>query len=255
MTFWVWYDYMGIWFILNLCAFIPILLSVPFIYNSNLTFIFKLLLLPIFCFYIYFTNVFISSITVSILEHRYELKNTIVEAIRIAVCKSLPIGLIYILLFGVFFVNVYFYSVYNLFNLTWINYFLIVLFVWLILFTFISLMWTIPSLIFKKMNVIRYIPWGYMLFFANPYFSFLTFFWYTILYLLNTIPVYFFFVGMVIPSVFITCAYEILSENMKQFRINRLICLIIKFLGIMRMNTLIEVGSNFSNHGSCNLTI
>jgi len=213
MTFWVWYDYMGIWFILNLCAFTPILLSVPFIYNSNLTFILKLLFLSIFCFYIFFTNVFISSITASILEHRYELKNTILQAIRIALSKSLPMGFIYFLIFGVFFVNIYFYSRYNFFNLTWINYFLIGLFVWLILFTFISLMWTIPSLIYKKMKVLRYIPWGYMLFFANPYFSFLAFFWYTIFYVFNAFPIYLFFVGMVIPPIFVTCAYEILSRK------------------------------------------
>ncbi|MGC9055097.1 MAG: hypothetical protein ACP5KS_14580, partial [Candidatus Hydrogenedens sp.] len=87
------------------------------------------------------------------------------------------------------------------------------LFMWFGLFSFISLLWVVPSLSFKKISFWKYVYWGYVLLLANPYFSFQVLFCYTILCILNMFPLFFFFMGMVMPSIFLTCAYEILSRK------------------------------------------
>ena len=215
MSFWVWYDYMGTWFVFNLCFICPmIFLSIPLLSFEgeffSLSGIFLFLLMGA---YFFFVNVFVSSFTVAIFEHKDGLWKKFVYALRIAVLKAVPVFSLFLLLFLILWVNVWFYVSGIFFDFLWVKYVLMGFFIWFGVFTFLALLWVIPSLSFKKIAFWRYIYWGYVLLLANPYFSFQVLFCYTILCLLNLFPLFFFFVGMVIPSIFLTCAYEILSRR------------------------------------------
>ncbi|MCA1900628.1 MAG: hypothetical protein LDL53_00175, partial [Candidatus Hydrogenedens sp.] len=215
MSFWIWYDYMGTWFMINLCLLTPwIIFIVPLFLHIN-TFPPLLIGFLLFgaCLYFYIANVFISAFTVSILEHKEGLKNKLGFAIKITFIKSLPIGLLFLFLFTVLLINIWFYLHKKFSGLLWVNYIFIGLFLWLILFTFCSLLWSIPTLSFKRLNTLKNILWGYIILIANPYFSFQLLFCYTISTLLNIFPLYFFFIGTVIPPIILTCAYEILSRK------------------------------------------
>ncbi len=215
MSFWVWYDYMGMWFFLNLCLIFPlILLIVPLSFyidgNFSLVNVFFLLIIVL---YFFITNVFVSAFVTAILEKKERMIEKIVFALKITIFKSIPVFILFLFIFAILFANIWFYANKKFFNTMYINYILIGIFIWFNLFTFLSLMWVIPSLSFKKMDLWRYFYWGYIILFANPYFSFQVSFWYTILWILNVFPVFFFFIGMVFPSIFLTCAYEILSRK------------------------------------------
>ncbi len=220
MSFWVWYDYMGTYFIFNLCLMGPMIFLTLFLFSNwgKLSPLFYIFICYMMGLYFFVTNVFVSAFTSAILERREGLKERLFYALKIVVCKSIPVGVLFLLLSFILILNIWFYVSKKFFNSLYANYILTGFFVWLGIFTVIALLWIIPSLSFKKMSFWKYVYWGYILLFANPYFSFQVFFCYTILYLLNIFPLFFFFIGMVIPSIFLTCAYEILSRKYEALR-------------------------------------
>ncbi len=220
MSFWVWYDYMGVWFIINLFFILPaIFLCLPlFSFPDDYSFLSYLLLSVIASMYIFFVNVFVSAFTAGIIEHKEGFKNKLIYTLKVILFRSPLVFILFLLIFGILFINLWFYAVKVIFNVMWINYVLIGFFFWLNLFTFLAVLWVIPSLAFKKMGFWRYVYWGYIILLANPYFSFQVLLCYTIFCILNVFPVYFFFIGMVFPSIFLTCAYEILSRKYEAFK-------------------------------------
>jgi len=215
MSFWIWYDYMGTWFVFNLCFICPIVfLSVCLLYFEGEYFsLLEIFLFLVMSAYFFLVSVFVSSFTVAILEHKEGLWEKFMFALRIALIKAVPVFFLFFLLFLFLWVNVWFYGGGSFSDFGWLQYILTGLFIWFGVFSFLALLWVIPSLSFKKMAFWRYIYWGYVLLLANPYFSFQVLFCYTILCLLNVFPLFFFFVGMVIPSIFLACSYEILSRR------------------------------------------
>ncbi len=220
MSFWVWYDYMGTYFVINLFLMCPMFFLSLFLFSNwgELSTLFSLFFYFLTGLYLFVINVFVSAFTSMILGGKEGLKERLYYALKIVVYKGVFVGILFFLLSLILFVNTWFYISKDFFDFLWVNYLLIGFFVWLGIFTFIALLWVIPSLSFKKISLKKYMYWGYILLFANPYFSFQVFFCYTILCLLNVFPLFFFFVGMVIPSIFLTCAYEILSRKYEALR-------------------------------------
>lgn len=220
MSFWVWYDYMGTWFIINLCLMCPLVfLSIPLISHERVYFSsYNIFLSLLIGMYFFFVNVFNSAFATSILEGREGLWEKIHYALKVVFFRGIWVFFLFLMLFGILVVNIRFYIHGEIFISLWISYGLTGFFIWLGIFTFLSLLWVIPSLSFKKLPFWKYVYWGYIILFANPYFSFQVLFCYTILCLFNVFPLFFFFVGMVIPSVFLTCAYEILSRKYEAFQ-------------------------------------
>lgn len=220
MSFWIWYDYMGTYFVINLFLMCPMVFLTLFLFSNwgKLSTLFYIFICCVMGLYFFVANVFVSAFTSAILESREGLKERLFYALKIVVCKSIPVGVLFLLLSFILIINVWFYVSKKFFYSLCANYILTGLFVWLGIFTVIALLWIIPSVSFKKISFWKYVYWGYILFLANPYFSFQVFFCYTILCLFNVFPLFFFFVGMVIPSIFLTSAYEILSRKYEAIR-------------------------------------
>ncbi|MGC8738077.1 MAG: hypothetical protein ACP5UA_05435 [Candidatus Hydrogenedens sp.] len=215
MSFWVWYDYMGTWFFFNVSFICPLLfLAIPLLsYDVGYFSLLGGFLFFLMVAYFYFVNVFVSAFTVTILEHKEGFREKLIYALKIVVFKAGSVFFLFALFFLIVWVNIRFYISSQFFNFLWVRYILLGLFMWFGLFSFISLLWVVPSLSFKKISFWKYVYWGYVLLLANPYFSFQVLFCYTILCILNMFPLFFFFMGMVMPSIFLTCAYEILSRK------------------------------------------
>lgn len=215
MSFWVWYDYMGGWFLINLVFVIP-LLSFIFIMMRFIDILPEYvypICLSIFLLYLFISQTFVASCASYIIDKKGSLIESLVPSLKNVCSSRLIAGLEFILLLNLTWHLDLFYGRILIIQNVFVKAFIEVIKIWLLIVLFGCYIWIVPSLAWKKLPSFKYLQWGLLLVSGNIGFTFIVGFCYTILVILNGAPVYFLSWGLVFPAIFLTSAYEIMARK------------------------------------------
>ncbi len=215
MSFWIWYDYMGGWFIINLT------LITPFMFFSLLFFNFvdwiPELLYPVcislLFLYFFIAQLFVANCASHIIDEKKSLWIVVIPSINQVFSSKILAGIEFCFLFStLIFINYfldYMLDSQNIYLMTIIE----VIIFWSLMILYVSFIWLIPSLAWKKLKTLDYLKWGIILSMANPGFTLIVGMCYTMFLMLNFFPVFFFGLGFVFPAIFLVTSYEIMSRK------------------------------------------
>lgn len=215
MSFWIWYDYMGGWFIINL------ILITPFTFFSLLFFNFvdwiPELSYPVcisaLFLYFFIAQLFVANCASHIIDEKKSLWSVVIPSFKQVFSSKILVGIELSILFStLIFINYlldYVWDSQNIYLTTLIE----VIIVWSLIILYPSFIWVIPSIAWKQLKTLDYLKWGIILSIANPGFTLIVGICYTTFLILNIFPLFFFGLGFVFPAIFLATSYEIMSRK------------------------------------------
>ncbi|MCX8065192.1 MAG: hypothetical protein N3G21_08475 [Candidatus Hydrogenedentes bacterium] len=220
MAFWIWYDYMGGWFLINFILLIPLFSF----FTIFLVMMDKLpeLTYPIFFsvpfLYLFISHTFVANCVSLIIDRKESLLKSLLPSFKKTFSKKASVGLEFFVLLSLIGYSGFLSTRFSVLISPYLTMFIGVIILWCLMLVLICFMWIIPSLAWKELPVFKYLRWGFVLTLSNPGFTFIVCVCYTIFLALNFIPIYSLSWGLVYPAIFLASAYEIMYRKYEALR-------------------------------------